>query len=73
MVIGGNFNTMAAQVYLQAMGNYNLKEGTALATILLTLSILMFVLQKYWVGNKSYVTLTVNLPGYGNWSRTNRS
>jgi iron(III) transport system permease protein len=58
MVIGGNFNTMAAQVYLQAMGNYNLKEGTALATILLTLSILMFVLQKYWVGNKSYVTLT---------------
>jgi iron(III) transport system permease protein len=56
MVIGGNFNTMAAQVYLQAMGNYNLKEGTALATILLTLSILMFVLQKYWVGNKSYVT-----------------
>ena len=58
MVIGGNFNTMAAQVYLQAMGNYNLKGGTALATILLTLSILMFVLQKYWLGNKSYVTLT---------------
>jgi len=58
MVIGGNFNTMAAQVYLQAMGNYDIKGGTALATILLTLSILMFVLQKYWVGNKSYVTLT---------------
>ncbi len=58
MVIGGNFNTMAAQVYLQAMGNYDIKGGTALATVLLTLSILMFVLQKYWVGNKSYVTLT---------------
>ena len=58
MVIGGNFNTLAAQVYLQAMGNYNLKVGTALATILLSLSILMFVLQKYWLGNKSYVTLT---------------
>lgn len=58
MVIGGNFNTMAAQVYLQAMGNYDIKGGTALATVLLTLSVLMFVLQKYWVGNKSYVTLT---------------
>lgn len=58
MVIGGNFNTLAAQVYLQAMGNYNLKVGTALATILLSLSILMFVLQKYWLGNRSYVTLT---------------
>lgn len=58
MVIGGNFNTMAAQVYLQAMGNYDIKGGTALATILLSLSILMFVLQKYWLGGKSYVTLT---------------
>ncbi len=58
MVIGGNFNTMAAQVYLQAMGNYDIKGGTALATVLLTLSIVMFVIQKYWVGGKSYVTLT---------------
>jgi len=58
MVIGGNFNTMAAQVYLQAMGNYDIKGGTALATVLLSLSVLMFVLQKYWIGNKSYVTLT---------------
>ncbi len=58
MVIGGNFNTMAAQVYLQAMGNYDIKGGTALATVLLTLSVLMFVVQKYWVGGKSYVTLT---------------
>lgn len=58
MVIGGNFTTLAAKTYLQAMGNYDLKGGTALATVLLTISIIMFVLQKYWVGNKSYVTVT---------------
>ncbi|NMM63820.1 iron ABC transporter permease [Clostridium sp. P21] len=58
MVIGGNFTTLAAKTYLQAMGNYDLKGGTALATILLSISILMFVVQKYWVGNKSYVTVT---------------
>lgn len=58
MVIGGNFNTLAAQTYMQAMGNYDLKGGTALATVLLSISIFMFVLQKYWVGNKSYVTVT---------------
>lgn len=58
MVIGGNFTTLAAKTYLQAMGNYDLKGGTALATILLSISIVMFVLQKYWVGNKSYVTVT---------------
>ncbi len=58
MVIGGNYNTLAAQIYMQAMGNYDMKGGTALATILLTISVLMFVLQKYWVGDKSYVTIT---------------
>ena len=58
MVIGGNYTTLAAQIYMQAMGNYDMKGGTALATVLLTVSILMFVAQKYWVGDKSYVTVT---------------
>lgn len=58
MVIGGNFTTLAAQVYLQAMGNYDIKGGTALATVLLSISVFMFILQKYWVGSGSYVTVT---------------
>jgi len=58
MVIGGNYTTLAAKIYLQAMGNYDIKGGTALATVLLSISIIMFILQKYWVGNKSYVTVT---------------
>lgn len=58
MVIGGNYTTLAAQIYMQAMGNYDIKGGTALATVLLTVSVLMFVAQKYWVGDKSYVTVT---------------
>ena len=58
MVIGGNFTTLAAQIYMQSMGNYDMKGGTALATVLLSVSVLMFVAQKYWVGDKSYVTVT---------------
>lgn len=58
MVIGGNFTTLAVKTYLQAMGNYDIKGGTALATVLLTISILMFVVQKYWLGGRSYVTVT---------------
>lgn len=58
MIIGGNYTTLAAKVYLQAMGNYDIKGGTALASVLLTISILMFVVQKYWVGGRSYVTVT---------------
>lgn len=58
MVIGGNYNTLSAQVYMQSMGNYDLKTGTALASVLLSLSIGMYVLQKYYLANKSYVTQT---------------
>ena len=58
MVIGGNYTTLAAQIYMQSMGNYDMKGGTALATVLLSVSVLMFVAQKYWVGDKSYVTVT---------------
>lgn len=58
MVIGGNYNTLAAQVYMQSMGNYDIKTGTALASVLLSISILMFVIQNYWLGDKSYVTVT---------------
>lgn len=58
MVIGGNYTTLAAKVYLQAMGNYDIKGGTALATLLMMISVLMFVVQKYWVGGRSYVTVT---------------
>ena len=58
MVISGNFTTLAAQVYMQAMGNYDTRGGFALASVLLTISILMFVIQKYWVSGRSYVTVT---------------
>ncbi|WP_019879700.1 ABC transporter permease [Succinispira mobilis] len=58
MVIGGNFTTLAVKTYLQAMGNYNIKGGTALASVLLSISVLMFVLQKYWLSGRSYVTVT---------------
>lgn len=58
MVVAGDFTTMAAQVYMQSMGNYDTKGGFALASVLLTISILMFVIQKYWVSGRSYVTVT---------------
>lgn len=58
MVIGGNFSTLATQIYLQALGNYDMQGGAAVAVILLTISILLFVLEKYWIEKKSYVTVT---------------
>ena len=58
MVIGGNYTTLAVQIYLQGIGNYDIGGGTALAIILLMISTTIFMVQKYYVGKKSYVTVT---------------
>ncbi len=58
MVIGGNFSTLATKIYMQAIGNYDMSGGAAIATMLLTLSILLFVIEKFWIERKTYVTVT---------------
>ena len=58
VVIGGNFTTVAVKIYQEGIGNYQFGIATALAMILLTISITIFVLQKYYVSQKSYVTVT---------------
>ncbi|WP_399547303.1 ABC transporter permease [uncultured Clostridium sp.] len=58
MVIGGNFSTLATKIYMQAIGNYDMRGGAAIAVVLLTLSVLLFVVEKFWIEKKSYVTVT---------------
>lgn len=56
--IGGGFNTLAVQIYQQAIGNYDMAGAAALAIILLDISLVLFVLSKYYFERKSYVTVT---------------
>lgn len=58
MAIGGNFHTLATQVYLQAIGSYDVQGGAAIAVVLLNIALILFVLSKYWVEKKTYVTVT---------------
>lgn len=58
MAIGGNFPTLAAQVYLQAIGSYDVQGGAAVAVVLLDIAIILFVISKYWVEKKNYITVT---------------
>lgn len=58
MVIGGNFSTLATKIYMQAIGNYDMAGGAAIAVVLLCLSILLFIVEKFWLEKKSYVTVT---------------
>jgi iron(III) transport system permease protein len=58
MVIGGNFTTAAVQIYLQGIGSFDMGAATALSIVLLSLSVGIFVLQKYYISKRSYVTVT---------------
>ncbi len=58
IVIGGNYTTMAVQIYQQGIGSYDMVGATALAVILLLISLLAYYLQNSVIGKKSYVTVT---------------
>lgn len=58
MVIGGNFTTMAVQIYMQGIGSLDMSGATALAILLLLISVSAFLLQKFYIGKKSYITVT---------------
>lgn len=58
VLAGSGFPTLAVQAYLQITGMFDLAGGAALAVILLIPSLTAFVLQKYWVSKKRYITVT---------------
>ncbi|WP_105614476.1 ABC transporter permease [Vallitalea okinawensis] len=57
-VIGGGYPTLGVEAYRVITGMYELKTGAILAIMLLLPSLLAFLLQRYWVKGKSYVTVT---------------
>jgi len=58
VVIGGNFTTISVKIYQEGIGNFQLGIATALAMILLSMSISMFVVQRFYINKKSYITVT---------------
>ena len=58
MILGGGYKTLASQIYIQAIGNYDTQTGTAIAAILLSVTLIVFIIQKAVLDKRSYVTLT---------------
>lgn len=57
MVIGGRYTVLSAEAYF-AIQSYNIPRGIALAILLLIPPLVIFLLQHYWVGRRSRVTIT---------------
>jgi iron(III) transport system permease protein len=58
VLAGHKFPVLPTQVYLQITGLFDLRGGAVLSLILVVPSLIVFVLQRYWVSRKSYVTVT---------------
>jgi len=58
MIIGGSYTTLAVEAYSQMIGYFNLQVGALLASILLVPSMLAFMVHRYWINKRSYVTVT---------------
>ena len=59
LILAGNqFPVLPTQAYLQITGLYDLRGGAALSFALLVPALAVFVLQRYWVSRRFYVTIT---------------
>lgn len=58
LIIGGDFRVLAVEAYVQVIGRFNLGLAAVLAIALLLPALLLFVLQRRFLGRRSYVTVT---------------
>lgn len=56
--IGGDFTTLSVEVYQIINGTYDMRKGSVLALLMLAPAMVAFLLNKYWVNKKSFVTVT---------------
>lgn len=58
MLIGGDYDTLATTIYLQVTGSYDSTGAAAMAVVLLSLTLILFFIQKYYLEKKTAATLT---------------
>jgi len=58
ILAGNSFPVLPTQAYLQITGLFDLKGGAVLSFVLLVPALVVYLLQRYWVGRRYYVTIT---------------
>jgi len=59
LILAGNaFPVLPTQAFLQITGLFDLRGGAALSLVLLFPALAVFLLQRYWVARRFYVTVT---------------
>jgi len=58
LFISGNVTVLSAQIFLAVAGEYDYQKASALAFVLLIPTLLVFLVQRYYVSRRSYVSVT---------------
>ena len=58
ILAGNSFPVLPTQAYLQITGMFDFKGGAVLSLMLLVPAAAVYLLQRYWVGRRVYVTVT---------------
>src|SRR6185369_17281556 len=58
ILAGNSFPVLPTQAYLQITGLFDLRGGAVLSFALLVPALAVFLLQRYWVSRRFYVTVT---------------
>lgn len=58
LFISGNVMVLSAQIFLAVAGEYNYQKASALAFVLLLPTLVVFIVQRYYVTRRSYISVT---------------
>ncbi len=56
--ISGNVTVLSAQIYLAVIGEYDYQKASALSLVLLLPTLIVFLVQRYYVNRRSYISVT---------------
>jgi iron(III) transport system permease protein len=62
IILSGGYQVLSVQAYLQITAVYDMGGGAVMAIMLLLPSLVAYVLQKYIIGKKSFVTVAGKVP-----------
>lgn len=58
LFIAGNKTVLSAQIFLAVIGEYNYQKASALSFVLIVPTLVIFLIQRYYVNRRTYISVT---------------
>jgi iron(III) transport system permease protein len=58
LFIAGNKTVLSAQIFLAVIGEYNYQKASAISLVLIVPTLVLFIVQRYYVNRRSYISVT---------------